>query len=64
MAEYRLYIMDGLGKIGSVRTLVAENDEKAVRLACRMELPVGSEVWDRSRLVAEIPAHQDLDDVP
>ena len=54
---YRLYIMDGVGKIGSVRSLEAENDEKAVSLACGIKLPVNSEVWDRDRLVAEIPAH-------
>lgn len=55
--DYRLYVMDGLGKIGSVRNLAAENDEKAVRLACRLKLTVSCEVWDRDRLVAEVPAH-------
>lgn len=54
---YRLYIMDGLGKIGSVRVLEAENDEAAVRLAFRMKLSVDCEVWDRDRAVAQIPAH-------
>ena len=54
---YRLYIMDGVGKIGSVRSLEAEIDDRAVSLACAIKLPVNSEIWDRDRLVAEIPAH-------
>lgn len=57
MAAYRLYLMNGLGKIGRVERLDARNDEEAVSLASARELPVDCEVWDRDRLVAEIPAH-------
>ena len=57
--EYRLYIMDGLGKIGGVRSLTAMDHDEAVRFACRMKLRVTCEVWDRDRLVAEIPAHSE-----
>jgi hypothetical protein len=58
MKIYRLYCMSGLGKIGHVEDLEADSDEEAVRLASEKKLPVSCEVWDRDRLVAEIPAHQ------
>lgn len=59
MSAYRLYCMDGFGRIGHVEVLDAKNDEEAVHLACEMKLPVSSEVWDRDRLVAQIPARPD-----
>jgi hypothetical protein len=59
MPIYRLYSMDGLGKIGHIELLEATDDSHAVHLACEMKLAVSSEVWDRGRLVAEIPACMD-----
>jgi hypothetical protein len=56
MTAYRLYCMDGLGKIGRVEELEADSDEEAVSIACAKKLAVTCEVWDRDRLVAEIPA--------
>jgi hypothetical protein len=56
MARYRLYLMDGLGKIGAVEFLEAVDDREAVHLACEMRLSVSAEVWDRDRFVAGIPA--------
>jgi hypothetical protein len=61
MATYRLYCMDGLGKIGRVEPLEAKNDDEAVHLAYTMKLPVTCEIWDRDRLVAQIPAHNTSD---
>jgi hypothetical protein len=55
MAEYRLYTMDGLGKIGRVECLSAEDDREAVKLAFEKQLSVSCEVWERDRLVAQIP---------
>ena len=57
MAFYSLYIMDGLGNVGRVKHLVADDDEEAVHFACQQKLYVTSEVWDRARLVAQIPPH-------
>ena len=57
MAFYSLYIMDGMGKVGRVEHLVADDDEEAVSFACQQNLNVTSEVWDRARLVAQIPPH-------
>jgi hypothetical protein len=56
MATYRLYLMDGLGKIGTVEFLEAADDREAVHLACEMRLSVSAEIWDRDRFVAGIPA--------
>lgn len=56
MAIYRLYLMDGLGKIGTVEHLEAANDREAVHLACEKRLAVIAELWDRDRFVAAIPA--------
>ena len=56
MATYRLYLMDGLGKIGSVQYLEAQDDREAIQIACEMELNVIAEIWDRDRFVAGIPA--------
>lgn len=56
MATYRLYLMDGLGKIGTVELLEAADDREAVHLACEKQLSVSAEIWDRDRFVAEIPA--------
>ena len=56
MARYRLYLMDGLGKIGTVEFLQAADDCEAVHLACEMRLSVSAEIWDRDRFVAGVPA--------
>ena len=55
MPVYRLYCMEGLGKIGRVEELEAKNDKEAVSLAFAKNLEVTCEVWDRDRLIAEIP---------
>ena len=61
MVAYRLYCMDGLGKIGHVEILNAKDDAEAIHLAYEKKLPVSCEVWDRNRLVAAIPPHSDTD---
>ena len=55
MVAYRLYCMDGLGKIGHVEVLEAPSDEEAVHLAFEKKLEVSCELWDRDRCVAIIP---------
>ena len=57
MKTYRLYCLDGLGKIGHVEPLQAEDDEDAVRQAYARRLSVSCEVWDRDRLVSHIRAY-------
>jgi len=61
MVAYRLYCMDGLGKVGHVDALDAENDDEAVRLAYAMMLPVECEIWDGDRFVAALGAYREAE---
>ena len=62
MVAYRLYCMDGLGKIGRVETLETADDREAVRLAYELKLPCHYRGWERDRCIAVIPAHLEQDD--
>ena len=62
MSAYRHYRLDGAGNINSADWLDAVDDDDAVRKARGLNLPVASELWDRSRFVARIePARQGSD---
>jgi hypothetical protein len=56
MKQYRLFTMTGMGKVGRVETINAEDDAEAVHSAYEMKLPVDCEIWDGDRLVSLIPA--------
>lgn len=54
LPSYRLYCIDGAGKITTAEWLHAADDEDAARQANERKLGVAAEVWDRSRFVARI----------
>ena len=54
MPSYRLYRLDGAGKITSAEWVEADDDQAAVQNARDRDLPVICEMWDRNRLVARI----------
>ncbi len=54
MASYRLYCLDGAGKIATAEWLQADDEADAVRQARDRKLTIPCEVWDRNRLVARI----------
>jgi hypothetical protein len=55
MVDYRIYSLDGAGRIGFAEWLVADDDEAAVSEARRMRPDAHRcEVWDRNRLVATL----------
>lgn len=56
LPSYRLYCLDGAGKITTAEWLDAVDDADATRQAQERKLGVASEIWDRSRLVAKIEA--------
>ena len=59
MPSYRLYRVDGAGKITSADWLEATDDGHATRLA-REQAPDGmAEVWERGRLVARLGPGED-----
>jgi hypothetical protein len=55
MRDYRLYGLDGAGKIISAEWLEADSDEEAIAAARAQCKSVACEVWRRNRFVARIP---------
>jgi hypothetical protein len=53
--EYRLYCLDGAGKITRAEAISAAADEEAIMIARAAHKRVRCELWQRDRLVAEIP---------
>jgi hypothetical protein len=53
MSDYRLYCLDGSGRFNKSHEIRAANDGEA--LARKMKLPVKCELWDKARMVAELP---------
>jgi hypothetical protein len=57
MGEYRLYCLDGAGKIGFADWIEAADDEEAIAKARELKKNVVKcEVWQRHRLVATLDA--------
>ena len=54
MTDYRLYCLDGAGKIGTGEWVEATGDAEAIMLVRAKKLLVRCELWDRNRLVATI----------
>jgi hypothetical protein len=54
LPSYRLYRLDGAGKITTAEWIDATDDEHAARQARETSANGTCEVWDRSRLVARI----------
>jgi hypothetical protein len=54
LPNYRLYRLDGAGKISNAEWLSADDDSHASDLARAIETQTTLEVWDRDRLVARI----------
>ena len=55
MAGYRLYTMDGAGRITSADWIDAPTDADAVAAARAMKPSTKCELWNQDRLVATIP---------
>jgi len=54
LPSYRLYRLDGAGKIVGAEWVEAADDAAAEQDARNRGLPVACEMWDRNRLVARI----------
>ena len=54
MASYRLYCLDGAGKITSAEWLEADGDAQALEQVRRRRLSLSCELWDRQRLVGKV----------
>ena len=54
MATYRLYCLDGVGKVASADWIDAESDEEALKEAERLSGGRTCELWANKRLVARL----------
>jgi hypothetical protein len=55
MTYYRLYCVNGGGKIEAAEWIEASNDEDAIMIA-RARRPTSTcELWDHGRLIAHVP---------
>ncbi len=52
--SYRLYCLDGAGKIATAEWLEAADQEDAVRKVRERKLGLTCELWHRNRLLARI----------
>jgi hypothetical protein len=54
LPNFRLYRLDGAGKISTAEWLSADDDAHAERLARELQATTTLEIWNRNRLVARI----------
>jgi len=58
MKSYQVYSVDERGGICGDRTIEAENDDDAVFAVRSLQRKLETQIWDRDRRVARVPAHQ------
>jgi hypothetical protein len=56
MPDYRMYCLNGIGKISSSEDIGASNDEQALAAVRAKKLSVRCEVWNGNRLVGTVAA--------
>lgn len=54
MGTYRLYCLDGIGKVASAEWIEAPDDEAAIATASRLRDGRLCELWQGSRLVGRV----------
>ena len=54
MTSYRLYCLDGVGKVMSAEWVDAEDDKAAIEASMKYVDGCSYELWDHSRLVMRI----------
>ena len=54
MGAYRVYCLDGLGKVWAAEWIEAEDDPAAIESARQLKDAVRCEVWQSHRLVARL----------
>ena len=59
MSDYRLYCLDGAGKISQVEVISAPNDDEALTAARAIKHSMRCELWLRDRQIAEIEPAKD-----
>lgn len=59
MGTYRLYCLDGAGKVASAEWIEADDDSAAIDAAEKLHAGRKCELWQNDRLVATIDAMRD-----
>ncbi len=59
MGTYRLYCLDGVGKVASAEWIDADDDNRAVELANELKDGMPCELWEGRRLVARLARKHD-----
>lgn len=59
LPSYRLYALDGAGRIASAEWIDAADDAEARSIAKDQSKVGRYELWDRNRLVERVPGQQD-----
>ena len=54
MANYRLYRLDGAGKIGTAEWLEADDEDHALELVRQLKADSTIEIWNRNKLVGRV----------
>ena len=54
MANFRLYRLDGAGKIATAEWLEADDGDHALQLAREMNADTTVEVWNRNKLIGRV----------
>jgi hypothetical protein len=54
VGTYRLYCLDGVGKVASAEWIQAEDDEMAIEAANNVRDGRSCELWQAGRLIARI----------
>lgn len=54
MSAYRVYCLDGAGKVWAAEWIEADDDSAAIESARKFENAVRCEVWQNQRLVARL----------
>jgi hypothetical protein len=62
MQDYRLYFIGTSGRIESVAVLLCEDDDEAIGVASAHASGPAMELWQRGRLVKELPRAKEAAD--
>ena len=54
MTTYRVYCLDGTGKIATAEWLEAEDDANALAQVRELNRPLRCELWERERFVGSV----------
>ena len=54
MANFRLYRLDGAGKIGTAEWLEADDEDHALELVRQLKADSTIEIWNRNKLIGRV----------